>query len=136
MPVGLERLITVADKEKQKKEREYINKRTDALIKYREELYKKDRQREKDNVKEVMEGLNVSKAEAEKIVRDTIFDGKRRQSEIIDFGTEEEQKERSKKLKRQKNLKRGKEVNKGGLLKMKSGGKVYSRGSRKANYNG
>ena len=67
MPVGLERLITMADKEKQKKEREYINKRTDALIKYREELYKKDRQREKDNVKEVMEGLNVSKAEAEKL---------------------------------------------------------------------
>ena len=54
----------------------------------------------------------------------------------MDFGTKEEQKERSKKLRRQKKLQTGKEVNKGGLLKMKSSGKVYSRGSRKANYNG
>ena len=53
-----------------------------------------------------MEGLNVSKEEAEKIVRDTLFRGKRQlkadsgKSQIIDFGTKEEQKERSKKLRR------------------------------------
>jgi predicted RND superfamily exporter protein len=45
---------------------------------------------------------------------------------------------------RKKDIQEGREVNKGGLLKKKkakakkmmSGGKVYSRGSRKANYNG
>jgi len=45
---------------------------------------------------------------------------------------------------RKKDIQEGREVNKGGLLKKKKvkakkmmgGGKVYSRGSRKANYNG
>ena len=154
MPVGLERLTTMAEKDKKNNKKLTGKLTVENLLKNEKEIMKKlyesrqtpyekkEARRTEDNVKAVMEGLNVSKEEAEKIVRDTLFRGKRRlkadsgESQIIDFGTEEEQKERSKKLKRQRNLKRGKEVNKGGLLKMKSGGKVYSRGSRKANYNG
>ena len=42
---------------------------------------------------------------------------------------------------REKDIQEGKEVNKGGLIKktakkMMGGGKVYSRGSRKAKYSG
>jgi len=85
-----------------------------------------------DEVKEVMEGLNVSKKEAEAIVKNKNF------RMITDaLGP-------SKKEIREDMRQKGEELNKGGLLKkkkakakkMKSGGKVYSRGSRKANYNG
>ena len=154
MPVGLERLTTMAEKDKKNNKKltgeitgksllKDEKKRMKELYESRQTPYeRKEAKRTEDNVKAVMEGLNVSKEEAEKIVRDTLFRGKRRlkadsgKSQIMDFGTKEEQKERSKKLRRQKKLQTGKEVNKGGLLKMKSGGKVYSRGSRKANYNG
>ena len=83
-----------------------------------------------DEVKEVMEGLNVPKKEAEEIVR------KKDERMFKDFMLPPEKEIR--KDMRQK----GQEVNKGGLLKKKKakkmmgGGKVYSRGSRKANYNG
>ena len=85
-----------------------------------------------DEVKEVMEGLNVPKKEAEEIVR------KRDERMFKDFMFPSEKEIR--KDMRQK----GQEVNKGGLLKKKKakakkmmgGGKVYARGSRKANYSG
>ena len=162
MPVGLERLNTMAEKDKKNNKkvnrRDYWKESLKAEKERMKKLYesrqtpyeRKEAKRTEDNVKEVMEGLNVSKEEAEKIVRDTLFRGKRRLKNpwiigesIIDFGTKEGQKEgkellkkRRKKLRRQKKLQTGKEVNKGGLLKKKNGGKVYSRGSRKPKYNG
>jgi len=85
-----------------------------------------------DEVKEVMEGLNVPKNEAEEIVR------KKDERMFKDFMLPPEKEIR--KDMRQK----GQELNKGGLLKKKKakakkmmgGGKVYARGSRKAKYNG
>lgn len=85
-----------------------------------------------DEVKEVMEGLNVSRKEAEAIVKNKNF------RMITDaLGP-------SKKQIREDMRQKGEELNKGGLLKKKKakakkmmgGGKVYARGSRKANYNG
>jgi hypothetical protein len=83
-----------------------------------------------EEVEAVMEGLNVPKNEAEEIVR------KKDERVLRDFMVPSEKEIR--KDMRQK----GQEVNKGGLLKKKKaknmmgGGKVYSRGSRKAKYNG
>tara|TARA_R100001082_G_scaffold34947_2_gene18097 strand:+ start:3815 stop:4174 length:360 start_codon:yes stop_codon:yes gene_type:complete len=88
-----------------------------------------DNKRFNNEVKEVMEGLNVSKAEAEAIVEN-------KNLRMIREALEPSKKEIRKYMKQQ-----GEEVNKGGLLKKKKakrmmgGGKVYSRGSRKANYN-
>ena len=85
-----------------------------------------------DEVKEVMEGLNVTKKEAEEIVR------KKDEKMFRDFMLP------SKKQIREDMRQKGEELNKGGLLKKKKakakkmmgGGKVYARGSRKANYSG
>ena len=83
-----------------------------------------------EEVKAVMEGLNVPKNEAEEIVR------KKDERVLRDFMVP------SKKEIRKHMRQKGQEVNKGGLLKKKKaknmmgGGKVYSRGSRKAKYNG
>ena len=108
---------------------------------YKEQELQRKRYKEKqaattkrfnDEVKEVMEGLNVSKKEAVAIVKNKNF------RMITDaLGP-------SKKQIREDMIQKGEELNKGGLLKKKkakakkmmSGGKVYSRGSRKANYNG
>jgi 3-methyladenine DNA glycosylase AlkD len=60
-----------------------------------------------EEVKEVMEGLGVSKEEAEKIVE------------------EKDMRPLKRKSKKKKNF-----------INVKNGGKVYARGSRKANYNG
>ena len=67
-------------------------------------------------VKEVMEGLGVPRPVAENIVMNTLILGKKKKSPP--------------------SYKHGGKVKKPKAKKMMGGGKVYSRGSRKAKYNG
>jgi predicted RND superfamily exporter protein len=118
MPVGLERLITMANKE------------LDAP-----ELVKDDESAiEMINRKQMKEIISAGYTRAEAI-------------EMLKKKSDAELKKLLKRVDmdiRKKDIQEGREVNKGGLLKKKkakakkmmSGGKVYSRGSRKANYNG
>ena len=66
-------------------------------------------------VEEVMEGLGVPRPVAENIVMNTLILGKKKKSPP--------------------SYKHGGKVKKSKAKKMMGGGKVYSRGSRKANYN-
>ena len=80
----------------------------------------KDMEAYDKQVKEVMEGLNVPKAEAERIVNERILGIKKKKSKgMMDGGMVMPKKKKKTKAK-----------------KMMGGGKVYSRGSRKANYSG